>query len=318
MKILIVGAGATGGYFGACLATSGRDVSFLVREKRAAFLAERGLRITGLEQELRIEPRLFTAVTLAQTSPAETFDVVLLTVKGSALKHAISDMAPAVGPNTMIIPFLNGMAHMDALAAAFGAEKVLGSVAHLVGTINAEGDIELLSSMASWTVGEQDEVRDGAQEAELSPRVQALVAEISVPGFAVLPVVDARIALWKKWGFIVSAGVITCLMRGPVGAIAGVPGGKEFVAAVSAEAAAVAAAAGFALSDAEKADRIAFLTQEGSDFTSSLYRDVTAGLPNEGEHIVGDFARRASELGVATPLIDMGLIQLRVHELARA
>ena len=330
MKILIVGAGATGGYFGACLALAGRDVSFLVREKRAGFLAERGLRITGLEQELRIEPRLFTAATLAQTSPAETFDVVLLTVKGSALKQAISDMAPAIGPNTMIIPFLNGMAHMDALAAAFGTEKVLGSVAHLVGTINADGDIELLSPMASWTVGEQldeqlngqsaeqDRVRNGAQEAELSPRVQALMTEISVAGFAVIPVVDARITLWKKWGFIVSAGVITCLMRGPVGAIAAVPGGKEFVAAVSAEAAAVAAAAGFALSEAEKADRIEFLTQEGSAFTSSLYRDVTAGLPNEGEHIVGDFARRAAELGVVTPLIDLALIQLRVHELSRA
>lgn len=308
MKILIVGAGATGGYFGARLADAGRDVTFLVRERRAAFLKQRGLRIAGLERELRIEPKVLTAGELG-----ERYDVVLLTVKAAGLQSALADIAPAVGPDTLIVPFLNGMAHMDALAEAFGAEKVIGSVAHLVGTINGEGDIELLSPMASWTVGEQSGEKAGGQDVALSPRVQALVAEISVPGFTVVPVPDARIALWKKWVFIVTAGVITCLMRGPVGAIAGAPGGKEFVAEVSAEAAAVAAAAGFALSEAENAERIAFLTQEGSAFTSSLYRDVTAGLPNEGEHIVGDFARRAAELGVATPLIDLALLQLRVH-----
>lgn len=312
MKILIVGAGATGGYFGARLADAGRDVTFLVRERRAAFLKQRGLRIAGLERELRIEPKVLTAGELG-----ERYDVVLLTVKAAGLQSALADIAPAVGPDTLIVPFLNGMAHMDALAEAFGAEKVIGSVAHLVGTINGEGDIELLSPMASWTVGEQRgekfSEKAGGQDVALSPRVKALVAEISVPGFTVVPVPDARIALWKKWVFIVTAGVITCLMRGPVGAIAGAPGGKEFVAEVSAEAAAVAAAAGFALSEAENAERIAFLTQEGSAFTSSLYRDVTAGLPNEGEHIVGDFACRAAELGVATPLIDLALLQLRVH-----
>ncbi len=301
MKILIVGAGATGGYFGARLADAGRDVTFLVREQRAQFLRARGLRVTGLERELRVEPKVATAGHLGGI-----FDVVLLTVKAAGLKSAIADVAPAVGPDTVIVPFLNGMAHMEALAAAFGAEKVLGSVVHLVGTIDAEGDVAVLRPLARWTLGEQG---GGA-----SDRVVQLVAEVSVPGIDVVSAENGLEAMWQKWVFIVSAGVVTCLMRGPVGDIAAVAGGAEFVAEVVAEAAAVAGAAGFPVPPGEQAETVAFLTEAGSAFTSSLYRDVTAGLPNEGEHIVGDFARRARGLGVATPLVDLALLQLRVHE----
>lgn len=304
MKILIVGAGATGGYFGARLAEAGRDVTFLVREQRAGFLKRRGLRIAGLEQELRIEPKVLTAGELG-----ERFDVVLLTVKAAGLQSAIADVTPAVGPDTVIVPFLNGMAHMDALAAAFGAEKVLGAVVHLVGTINGDGDVAILAPMARWTLGEQD----GGPSA----RLERLVAEVSVPGIDVIEAPNGLDAMWQKWVFIVAAGVVTCLMRGPVGDIAAVPGGAAFVAGVVAETAAVAAAAGFPVPEAEQANTLAFLTAPGSAFTSSLYRDVTAGLPNEGEHIVGDFARRAAELGVATPLLDLALLQLRVHGVAR-
>lgn len=119
--------------------------------------------------------------------------------------------------------------------------------------------------------------------------------------------------MWQKWVFIVAAGVVTCLMRGPVGDLAEVPGGEAFVAEVLAEVSMVSAAAGFPVPESEQANTLAFLTQPGSTFTSSLYRDVAAGLPNEGEHIVGDFARRAAELGVAVPLINLALLQLRVH-----
>ncbi len=305
MKILIVGAGATGGYFGARLADAGRDVTFLVRERRAEFLRERGLRVAGLERELRIEPKVATAGQLGGT-----FDVVLLTVKAAGLQSAIADVAPAVGPETVIVPFLNGMAHMDALAEAFGVEKVLGSVVHLVGTIDAAGDIAVLRPLARWTLGEQG--------GDASERLARLVAEVSVPGIDVVPAQDGLDAMWQKWVFIVSAGVVTCLMRGPVGDIAAVPGGAGFVADVVAEAGAVAAAAGFPVSPGEQAETVAFLTEDGSDFTSSLYRDVTAGLPNEGEHIVGDFARRARSVGVDTPLVDLALLQLRVHEAGMA
>ncbi|MDJ0317934.1 ketopantoate reductase family protein [Arthrobacter antibioticus] len=303
MKILVVGAGATGGYFGACLARAGRDVSFLVREKRAEFLQARGLRIADTGHVSRIEPKLLTAQTLDKT-----FDVVILTVKATGLKQAIADMAPAVGAQTLIIPFLNGMAHMDALGAAFGTEKVLGSVIHLVSTINSDGDIEILNPLARWTVGEQ--------RGEFTSRIQAVLAEISVSGYDSLAVPNGLSAMWHKWAFITAAGVVTCLMRGSVGDIAAVQGGDVFVASVLAEVAGVSAAAGFPVPEEENANSLAFLTQPGSTFTSSLYRDVTAGLAHEGEHIIGDFARRAATYEVATPLLDLALMQLRVHDIA--
>ena len=309
MKILIVGAGATGAYFGARLAAARRDVTFLVHEKRAQFLAQRGLRIAGTDPELRIEPKLLTAGQLQ-----ETFDVVVLTVKASALAAAIVDLAPAVGPDTVIIPFLNGLGHMDALGAAFGAEKVIGSVVHLVGTINAEGDIEVRDPISRWTIGEQN----GGEMGELSPRVQALLAEITVPGITAVAVANGIAIMWEKWVFIVTAATATCLMRGPVGDIVQCPGGSDFVGAVLAEASAMSAAAGFPVSAAELAGSLSFLTAPGSLFTSSLYRDVTAGLPHEGEHIVGDFVRRAQELGVDTPLLNLALLQLRVHDAGMA
>ena len=143
--------------------------------------------------------------------------------------------------------------------------------------------------------------------------MKGLLAEISVPGFDAVAVPNGLAAMWHKWVFIVTAGVATCLMRGSVGSIAAAPHGTAFVAAALGEAAAVSAAAGFPVPDAGLADSLAFLIQPGSTFTSSLYRDVTAGLPNEGEHIVGDFARRAHQLGVDTPLTDLALLQLRVH-----
>lgn len=299
-RILVVGAGATGGYFGARLAQGGRDVTFLVREGRAATLRRRGLRITGLGREDVIEPRLVTAADL--DGP---YDVVLVTVKASALPRALADLAPAVGPETVIVPFLNGMAHLDSLVAAFGAGRVLGGIVKVVTTVTDDGDILQMNPMATLTVGELS--------GPPSDRVLRAVETLTVPGFKASATADALASMWHKWVFIVAAGTVTCLMRGPVGAIVAVPGGTDFVQSVLAEAGAVSAAAGYPVPDHEAGASLAMLTQPGSTFTSSLYRDVVAGLPGEAEHLLGDFTRRARDLGADTPLIDLALMQLRVQ-----
>ena len=298
-RILVVGAGATGGYFGARLAQAGRDVTFLVREGRAAVLRQRGLRITGLGREDVIEPKLVTAPDL--DGP---FDLVLVTVKAAALPRALADVAPAVGPETVIIPFLNGMAHLDALIAAFGADRVLGGIVKVVTTVTDDGDILQMNPLATLTVGELS--------GPPSERVLRAVKTLAVPGFQASATADALASMWHKWVFIVAAGTVTCLLRGPVGAIVGVPGGMEFVHSVLAEAGTVAAAAGYPVPDHEKELSVDMLTQPGSTFTSSLYRDVVAGLPGETEHLLGDFTRRARLLGADTPLINLALMQLRV------
>jgi 2-dehydropantoate 2-reductase len=301
MRILVVGAGATGGYFGARLAIAGRDVTFLVRPRRAEALRERGLRITGVGDDERIEPKLVTADEL--TSP---YDLILLSVKATALAAAIDDMAPAVGPNTSIVPFLNGMAHVDALNARFGAAAVLGGVVVIASTVNDDGDIVRLAPPASMTIGEQD--------GGTSARLTEIETVLSGAGFDFTVRQDITAQMWAKWVFISTVSGLTCLMRSPVGDIVAVPGGSDLGPAILAEGAAVAEAAGFPVPPERQAGVRATVTQEGSTATSSMYRDLVAGHPTEVEHIFGDLVARARALSVATPLLDLATMHLRVHQ----
>jgi len=301
MRILVVGAGATGGYFGAQVALAGRDVTFLVRPKRADLLRERGLRIVGLGREQILQPRLVTAPELVQP-----YDLILFSVKATGLDHALEDVAPAVGPSSVIVPFLNGMAHMDALNRRFGAERVFGGVVMLATTVNAEGDIVRFTPLSSMAVGEQD--------GSATDRLAAVVATMSGAGFEVSASSDILAAMWHKWAFISTVGAMTTLGRGTVGEITAVPGGAQLGPAVLAEAAAVSGAAGFPLPRTTLDSTAATVTEQGSDFCSSMSRDAMNGLATEVEHILGDFTARARALGVATPLLDLATLQLRVHE----
>lgn len=298
-RILVVGAGATGGYFGARLAQAGHDTTFLVRPRRAAALRERGLRLVGLGQEEVVEPRLAVAEELA-----EPYDVVLLSVKAEALDAAMTDFAPAVGPDTVIVPFLNGMAHVDALTGRFG-EAVLGGVVKVVTKLGADGEIVRLGPMASMVIGE---LGGGT-----SDRVEAAAAVLDVEGYDFAVSTDVTGAMWHKWVFISTMTVITCLMRGTVGEVVAVPGGARFARAVLAETAAVSAAAGHPLPEAELAGITAGVTQEGSPFAPSMYRDLTGGLPTEVEHVLADLAARARSLDLAMPLLDLAIAQLRIN-----
>ena len=299
MRILVTGAGATGGWFGARLALAGRDVTFLVRPGRAAVLAERGLRLTGTDDEV-LTPRTVTADTL--DGP---YDVVLVAVKALALEQAVADLAPAVGPDTAVVPFLNGMAHVDALRARFG-DRVLGGVVKISTTIGPDGEIVRFGPLASLAAGELDGTP--------TQRVKELVALFDGAGFEVTQPPSILGAMWSKWAFIATLGALNCLGRGTVGEIVAQPGGAALGPSILAEAAAVAAAAGHPVTGAELAAFTATTSQAGSGFAASLYRDVVAGLPTEVESILGDLVARARDLGVAVPLLELATLQLRVHQ----
>ena len=304
MTILVVGAGATGGYFGARLAQAGRDVTFLVRPHRAGQLRERGLRIVGpgagpgAGQVVR--PDLVMAGEL--TGPA---DVVLLSVKATALDQAITDFAPAVGPQTMVVPFLNGLAHLAVLNKRFGESAVLGGVILIATQLNSEGDIVQLSPPASLVIGTQDGIR--------TTRLQAVFEQLSGAGFDA-SISDEIIArMWQKWVFVATIGALTCLMRGTVGEIVAVPGGRDLGPAMLAEATAVAAAAGYPIPADAIESTTRMITQPGSPVNSSLSRDVAEGRPAEVEQVLADLARRGADHGVKTPLCDLATMQLRVY-----
>ncbi|MGW6742678.1 ketopantoate reductase family protein [Streptomyces sp. NPDC055025] len=318
MRLLVVGAGATGGYFGARLVRADRDVTFLVRPGRAAVLRERGLRITGAGEDDRIDARLVTAAELRDSHGSDgstdgsdgsdgPYDLVLMSVKATALAQAMEDIAPAVGPSTAILPVLNGIGHLDALSARFGTAAVLGGVALLATSVDTRGDIVVLAPGAKLTLGDQS---GGAA----SPRTGRALELLGGAGFDVTVSENILAEMWHKWVFIATAGAITCLMRGTVGDIVSVPGGTEYAKAVLTETAAVSAAAGFPLPDERFATLRKTLTQPDSSFGPSFYRDVTAGRSTEVEHVFGDLTSRAAALSVPTPLMDLATMNLRVYE----
>jgi 2-dehydropantoate 2-reductase len=301
MSVLIVGAGATGGYYGACLQRAGHDVSYLVRAGRAQQLREHGLRIVRGDEAETFQPHVVLAGDVNRH-----WDVVVLTVKGNGLAQAMNDFAGAVGPQSTVVPVLNGMGHMDALNARFGSPNVLGGVAKLVTQLSPDGDIVQLAPLASLEIGSQDGTAD--------KRLDAAAAVLDVDGFDFGVRPDIVAAMWHKWVFIATVGAITTLMSAPIGDIMSIPGGHDFAVAVLNEAAAVSAAAGYVVPTAELEATRGIVTAEGERFASSMYRDLISGYHVEVEPILGDMISRADQLGVDTPLLDLATMRLRVHE----
>jgi 2-dehydropantoate 2-reductase len=304
MKILIVGAGSTGGYFGARLMQAGRDVTFLVRPARAAALRDTGLQVLSPLGDFSVTPRLVQAGQIEQP-----YDVVLVTVKAFGLAGAMADFAPAVGPQTLILPVLNGMKHIDDLQARFGPERVAGGVCRVSTTLDEQGRIVHLSPLHELVYGELD----GRNTA----RIEALHAFMSDAGFDAQ--LSPRIAqgLWDKWILLATLGGICTLARGNVGEIAATDGGGEFVRAFFDEAVAVATAAGFAPSPRAIDFTLGVLTAPGSPLTSSMYRDLVGGERVEADQILGDLRARARRANVATPLVSAAFIQLDAYQRRR-
>ncbi|MEP9365765.1 2-dehydropantoate 2-reductase [Xanthobacter sp. VNH20] len=304
MRILVVGAGSTGGYFGGRLSQAARDVTFLVRPNRAARLRARGLEILSPLGDVTLHPGIVTADEI--TGP---YDLVLVSVKAFALEAALADVAPAIGPDTMILPVLNGMKHMDLLATRFGAERLLGGVCKIMGRIDDEGRIVQMSPLQELTYGETDGTR--------SARIEALDAVMQGAGFDAHLSDHILLDMWEKWVFLASLGATTCLLRGSIGEVAAA-GGKTIALAIVAESTAIAQAAGFDPRPAFLAWAQAQLTTDGSPMTSSLYRDLSQGNPVEADQIIGDLAARARAFGIPTPLLEAVGVALKLYENRRA
>ena len=304
MRTLVVGAGATGGYFGGRLAGAGRDVTFLVRPRRAEELAARGLRITGPEGggATTVHPRTVTADRLGGT-----YDLVLLAVKSYALEQAMLDLAPAVGPATVIVPLLNGMRHLDELTGAFGEDRVYGGVCMIHATVDDAGDVVQLTGLHRLGFGPLD----GDDH-----RLDAITDTLSGAGFDAAASATIVQDMWEKWVFLAALGAATTLMRATVGAINAAPGGPGVTAGIAAEAVAVATAAGHPPRDGA----VAFLragVSSTAPMTSSMYRDLVRGAPVEADAILGDFVAQADRDGVRVPLLSAAYTALAIYAAER-
>jgi 2-dehydropantoate 2-reductase len=306
LRVLVVGAGATGGLFGGLLAKAGRDVTFLVRPARAERLRAEGLRIVSPHHGDATIP---VQVVTAQTIPGP-YDVVLFTIKGYTIEAALEDFAPAVGPQTMIYPMLNGMRHIDLLAARFGEDAVLGGLCYCATMLDPEGRIKQLGPAQQLVYGE----RSGA----VTPRVQRLDATLQGAGITARLSTTILHEMWEKWVLLATAGGITTLMRSTIGDIASSPGGVEFGSAFLDEVAAVAAAAGFPMTAEYLAQKRAGVTDPASPLGPSMYRDLEGGLDVEADQLLGDLVDRARRLGVPIPLVATAYTNLKVYQRRRA
>jgi 2-dehydropantoate 2-reductase len=301
MRLLVVGAGSTGGYFGGRLAQAGRDVTFLVRPARAAQLRETGLQIVSPHGDTTLHPRLITADGLEAP-----FDAVLLTVKGFQLDAALADLAPAIGSETMILPVLNGMRHMDVIAQHFNPRNVVGCALKVATILEDDGRIVQLTPLQDLAYGELD--------GTVSSRIQDLDVFMRGAGF------DARLSnairreMWEKWILLASLGAITCLMRGTIGEVEASPGGSAFALDLLNEVVSIVRNVGTPPSDGFLNAARLQLTAKSSPLVSSMYRDLQQGRPIEVEEIIGDLVRRGARVAHSTPLLATVYTNLTLYQ----
>lgn len=308
MRTLVVGAGAIGGYFGGRLVEAKRDVTFLVRSRRAGELAASGLAIHSRFGDVLIPaPQTVLAETLS-----EHYDLLLLSCKAFDLESAMVSFAPAVGPSTVILPLLNGMRHLDALDQRFGSERVLGGQCLIAVTLNEKREIVHLNENHDLSFGE----RDG----KLSERVKAIAALMAGALFNSRLSQQIVLDMWEKWIFLASAAGSTCLMRAAVCDIAASPGGTDFVLGLLDECRRIALAEGYSMRDESYRRSCDALTAPSSPLTASMLRDIEKNGPIEADHIVGDLLHRGMRHGISgrDSFLKIAYTHLKSYEARRA
>ncbi len=304
MRILVLGAGGIGGYFGARLAASGADVTFLVRPRRAAQIAANSLVVKSPLGDLALQ-----VTTVTREAPGSGYGAILLSCKAYDLDDAIAAIAPAA-QDALIVPMLNGMAHLDRLDARFGRDQVAGGVAVIGVTMEADGTIRHLNRAHTLIHGARS-------EAQLSA-IAAFQAAIDGAGIEAHASDDILQDMWEKWVFLCSIAAMTCLMRATVGPIASSPHGEALMLAMRDECTAAATAAGHPPREAHRAFTQKQLTDRGSAMAASMARDLDQGLEVEADHVVGDMLARARAAGHAAPLLAAAYTHLDVYRRRRA
>jgi 2-dehydropantoate 2-reductase len=308
MRILMVGAGAIGGYFGGRLLDAGRDVTFLVREARAQELERDGLIVRSPLGNIEyLSPPQVMAAML--DTP---FDLIVLSCKAYDLDTAMESFAPAVGPDTLILPLLNGMAHLDRLAERFSPANVLGGQCLISLDRDASGVILHLNDTNQLSFGE----RDGG----LTPRIQQVADALGNAGFDAVLSEQITQEMWEKWCFIATGAGITGSMRASIGDVVA-SGGEGLILKLLDECARVAEHAGHPLRSEIRQRFEKMLTTPGSKMTASMLRDIERGAPIEVEHVFGELigrrpgADRSPEDSLSA--LDYVYLHLRTYEARR-
>lgn len=301
MNILVVGAGAVGGYFGGRLLEKGEDVTFLVRERRKQQLEQDGLIIESVYGNMEFKPK-----TLLTGQAAEPFDVVILSTKAYHLQDAIESIRPYIGNDTMILPILNGIAHIDVLTSAFGEDKVLGGLCFIETTLDATGKVLQKGSNHDLIFGE----RNG----EKTDRILKLQDALSGTQAKFRLSDNVLQEMWHKYLFISTASGVTSLFRSPSGPISAQKLGIQTTERVLQEVVSIMRAIGAPV--AEKIEDAQLTRFKGMPYTfkSSLQRDMEKGLPIEADHFFGYLLQQAEAVGIGAPTLETVYANLKIYQ----
>jgi 2-dehydropantoate 2-reductase len=309
MRILVLGAGAVGGYFGGRLAAAGEDVTFLVRAERARQL-EGGLRIESPLGDATIPVRTIeSGQGTGQAAPRP--DIIMLACKSYGLTGALEAIAPYIRSETVILPVLNGLNHVPLIASRFSEAIVWGGVAHIGAALAPDGTVRHLNEIHRLTVGPRGD--DGT-----IVLAERFVEAGRRAGF------DARLSrdilqeLWDKWVMLAPLAAATCLIRASVGGIVATDGGERLMLDLIDECASIAEAEGHRPAEDRLGATRRMLTQPGSAFTASMLRDMAQGGPTEADHVIGDLVRRGAAHGLETPTLAIAWTNLQAYEAGRA
>ncbi|MCW5746069.1 MAG: 2-dehydropantoate 2-reductase [Alphaproteobacteria bacterium] len=306
MKVLVLGAGALGGYFGGRLHQAGTDVTFLVRAARAEKLKTEGLRIKSAKGDA-----VLTVKTVGDGAQGGPYDVVLLSCKAYDLGSAMDVVAPAMGTQTTIVPVLNGIKHLDQLDARFGAERIVGGVARIGATLTPDGTVVHSSPFTVLSFGEREKGRS------LRPSLVAFAEAVKQAGIDGGPHPDIIQDMWDKWVMLGTLASMTCALRGPVGDILEAVDGEALIRETIEECRKVAAAAGHEPSGKAIKMVESIVLARGSLFAASLLHDLERGGRIEADHIIGDLLARARAANIATPNLRFAYAHLQTYERRR-
>ena len=304
MKILILGAGGLGGYFGGRLAQGGADVTFLVRPKRRAQLERDGLVIESPSGNAKLAVK-----TVLAEDVRPGYDWVLFTCKAYDLESAMAAIAPVMDGRCALLPVLNGLAHFETLDARFGAAQVLGGTAHINAVLRADGVVWNGDSLNRILFGERDRAK--------SARVQAIAEAFAKTTVEWRLSDDIVQDLWEKVTFLCTLAAMTCLFRGNIGEIMAAPGGREAVLRAFDANVQVSTREGHAPRAAHIENVRARLTDPKGNWTASMLRDLEAGGRTEADHIVGWMLARARKHGVDDTMLSLAYTHLKAYEARR-
>ncbi|ONG83891.1 2-dehydropantoate 2-reductase [Bacillus cereus] len=301
MRILVLGAGGVGGLFGGRLVEKGEDVTFLVRSKRKKQLEERGLVIRSVNGDFSFQPKLITKED--QTAP---FDVILFSTKAYHLNEAIQDLKPFVGENTVIIPLLNGIAHVSLLQKEFGEEKVIGGLCFIETTLNDQGEIVQTSAANRLMFGEM--------KSQDSERIKHISKAFAGTKSSFILSENITQDMWHKYLFITVMSGVTTLMRAPIGPIRESEGGRDFIQNLFEECMEIMRCVGAPIKDNIVQEHMKIIDKISYNMKSSMQRDMEKGSSIEAKHLQGYLLDVAEQFSIEAPLLGAVYQNLKVYE----